>query len=481
MMNNFQTKWALAALLIMAFLSCWRCKEPDDNNNPTPGGANYPVNAWITSPDQINLLYKRPLQFASAKDERFGTITVDTTQIFQTIDGFGYTLTGASALLVRQLPAEMQKKLLEEMFGSQNPGLGISYLRISIGASDLDPFVFSYNDLISGQSDPNLLKFNLSNDTVNLIPLLKSILAIYPDIKILGSPWSAPSWMKDNGSSIGGSLKPIYYSTYAQYFVKYLKAMQALGIPIDAVTPQNEPQHGGNNPSMVFSAQQELDFIKNHLGPAIQNAGLKTKIIVWDHNCDNPNYPISILNDPAAKSFVDGSAFHLYAGDIGALSTVHDAHPDRNLYFTEQWTGSTSDFAGDFKWHIKNVIIGSMRNWSKNALEWNLASNANYNIHTPGGCSQCKGAFTIEGTNISRNVSYYIVAQVARFVPAGSVRLGSNQYGQLANVAFKTPDGKKVLLVLNEGSNTESFNINCNGKWIVSSLNPGNAGTFVWQ
>jgi len=466
-------------LILLAFMGCLTCMEPTEE--PVDPVTSYPVNAWITTPDQVNLLYNRPLTFASGRDDRFASIIIDTAQIFQTIDGFGYTLTGGSAYLINQLEASSKAALLQELFGRTGNSIGISYLRVSIGASDLDASVFSYNDLPAGQTDPTLQQFSLAKDESHLIPILKSILAINPAIKILGSPWSAPVWMKDNGSSVGGSLKTQYYSVYAQYFVKYIQGMQAQGIQIDAITPQNEPQHGGNNPSMVMSAAQQADFIKNHLGPAFQAAGIKTKIIIWDHNCDNPGYPIAILNDPAAKAYVDGSAFHLYNGDISALSQVHDAHPDRNLYFTEQWTGSTSDFAGDLKWHLKNVVIGAVRNWSKVALEWNLANNATYSLHTPGGCSQCKGALTIDGTNIKRNVSYYIIAHASRFVPAGSVRLGSNISGQLINAAFKTPDGKKVLIVVNEGNALESFNINCNGKWIVTTLAAGSVGTFVWN
>ncbi len=212
--------------------------------------------------------------------------------------------------------------MLQELFGNDSNAIGISYLRVSIGASDLSAEVFSYNDLPAGQTDVNLANFNLSKDTVDVIPLLKEILLINPNIKIMGSPWSPPVWMKDNGSSIGGGLQPQYYNVYANYFVKYINAMKAKGITVDAITIQNEPQHGGNNPSMVMSAQQQLDFVKNNLGPAFRTASLSTKIIVWDHNCDNPNYPITILNDAAAKQFIDGSAFHLYNGDISALSTV---------------------------------------------------------------------------------------------------------------------------------------------------------------
>ena len=407
------------------------------------------------------------------------TVEVDSTQTFQSIDGFGYSLTGGSAYLINRLPAAQRSSLLQELFGSSDNSIGISYLRISIGASDLDAEVFSYDDMPVGQTDVNLANFSLSKDTVDLIPLLKEIILVSPNIKIMGSPWSPPVWMKDNGSSVGGSLQPQYYSVYAQYFVKYIQAMKAKGITIDAITPQNEPQHGGNNPSMVMSALQQADFIKNHLGPAFRTATISTKIIVWDHNCDNPNYPITVLNDAAAKPFIDGSAFHLYGGDISALSTVHAAHPDKNLYFTEQWTSSTGSFDGDLKWHLKNVIIGSMQNWSKVALEWNLANDGGYNPHTPGGCTQCKGALTLDGA-INRNVSYYIIAHASRFVPPGSVRIFSNNAGGIFNVAFKIPDGRKVMIAVNDGGAAANFNIKFNGKIAQASLAGGAVATYVW-
>jgi glucosylceramidase len=440
-----------------------------------------PAKVWVSSADRTELLSLKTLDFTKTVDERFPTIQIDTAQTFQQVDGFGFTLTGGSALLIRSLPPSQRTELLKELFGNGDASIGISYLRISIGASDLDESVFSYNDLPPGQTDPELQYFSLAKDTVHLIPLLQEILSVNPDIKIMGSPWSAPVWMKDNGSSIGGSLQPRFYGVYARYLTKYIQSMQAQGIAIDAVTPQNEPQHGGNNPSMVMSAAQQAEFIKNHLGPTFAAMGIATKIIIWDHNCDNPAYPISILNDPAAKAFIDGSAFHLYAGDISALSEVHSAHPDRNLYFTEQWTGAKGDFGGDLKWHLKNVIIGSMRNWSKTALEWNLANDSSYGPHTPGGCNECKGALTIDASSVTRNVSYYVVAQASKFVPPGSVRVGSNAPDALPNVAFKRPDGKNVLIVLNEADTPVSFNIGCHGRWIVSTLHPGSVGTYVWE
>ena len=257
--------------------------------------------------------------------------------------------------------------------------------------------------------------------------------------------------------------------------------MKALGITITAITPQNEPLNPGNNPSMVMSAVEQTTFIRDNLGPALQAANLMTKIVVYDHNCDQPNYPLSILGDAAANRYVDGSAFHLYGGDISALSTVHNAFPDKNVYFTEQYTSSTGDFGGDFRWHLKNVIIGSMVNWSKVALEWNLASDAAFQPHTSGGCNTCKGAITINtSSNFARNVGYYIVAHASKFIPAGSVRITSNPAGNLNCVAFKTPDGKRVLIVENDGTGGAIFNIMYQNKWTTPVLDSGSVATFIW-
>jgi glucosylceramidase len=437
------------------------------------------VDYWLTTADQTALLQAQKTSWQSSV-ANLPTINVDEQQRFQSIDGFGYTLTGGSAKLIYQLPAPQRKELLTELFSSKGNGIGISYLRISVGASDLDANVFTYDDPPNGETDFALKHFGLGQNLQDLIPVLKEIIAIQPGIKILATPWTAPVWMKTNQSSIGGKLKPDCYQVYAQYLVKYLQTMKGLGISIDALTPQNEPLNPKNNPSLDMQAEEQAVFITDHLGPAFQKAAIKTKIVLYDHNCDRPDYPISILNNAKAKPFINGSAFHLYVGDIKALSTVHDAHPDKDLYFTEQWVGGPSNFAGDFGWHIKNVVIGSMRNWSKNALEWNLAADAAYQPHTPGGCTNCLGALTIEKNKVSRNVAYYIIGQASKFVPIGSVRIASSLPANLPNVAFKRPDGKTVLLVFNEATTKQDFQIKANGKILIANLPAGAAASFVW-
>ncbi|MGB3006438.1 MAG: glycoside hydrolase family 30 beta sandwich domain-containing protein [Chitinophagaceae bacterium] len=472
------------AFISLIFIQA-NCNKPNNGGDPPPvipPVVTNDVDFWLTKGDQTVKLQKQSavLGFATTYNQ-YSTIEVDESATFQTIDGFGFTLTGGSAQVINQLNTQTKQELLQELFGGSSTSVSFSYLRISIGASDLNASPFTYDDMPTGQTDIALTNFSLSPDMTDLIPLLKEILVINPNIKIMAVPWSAPVWMKDNGSFVGGSLQPQYYGVYASYFVKYVQQMKAAGITITAVVPQNEPLHPGNNPSMLMTADQQALFIKNNLGPAFQAANITAKIVIYDHNCDMPQYPIAVLNDAVANSFIDGSAFHLYAGDISALSTVHNSFPSKNVYFTEQYTSSSGTFSGDLKWHLKNVIIGSMRNWSKVALEWNLANNSAFGPHTPGGCSVCKGAITIESSTLfTRNVGYYIVAHASKFVPAGSVRITSNLISNLNNVAFKTPAGKKVLIVENDGNAAELFNIKFNGKWVTTSLDAGAVGTFIW-
>ena len=470
------TKKIVSIIYSVALISCVSCNSLAQEETSKKN-----IDAWLTKADETIKLQKQTsiLAFTTASNS-FQNIEIDPSKTYQNIDGFGYTLTGGSVEVINQLSASKKEALLQELFGNGENSIGISYLRLSIGASDLNSSVFSYDDLPAGQTDITLSQFSLSKDQA-LVDMLKKILTTNPNIKIIATPWSPPVWMKDNGSSKGGSLKPEYYGVYAQYFVKYIQEMKKNGITIDAVTPQNEPLHPGNNPSMYMTAEQQRDFIKNNLGPAFQTANLSTKIVVYDHNCDKPEYPLTILADTEASKFVDGSAFHLYAGNILVLNNVHNAYPNKNVYFTEQWTGSTGTFSGDLLWHTKNVVIGSMRNWSKIALEWNLANDASFGPHTPGGCTECKGAITINNSEtFTRNVGYYIIAQASKFIPQNSVRISSTESGNLSSVAFKTPAGKIALIVLNDGANNETFNIKYNDKVATTSLSANSVATYIF-
>ena len=435
---------------------------------------------YLTSLDKKSLLEKQEINAHSIDTSLIDKVIKVTDSVqYQIMDGFGYTLTGGSAMLIHKMSKSARSGLLNELFSKE--GLGVSYLRLSIGASDLDSAPFSYNDLPKGKTDVDLEKFSLAQDTVHLLPVLKEILSINPQIKFLGSPWSPPVWMKDNQDTRGGSLLPEYYQVYANYLIKYIQAMMAEGIEIDAITIQNEPLHPGNNPSLLMKAPQQADLIKNHLGPAFKNEGIDTKIIIYDHNADRPDYPINILNDPEAAKFIDGSAFHLYGGEIEALSEVHQAHPDKHLYFTEQWVGAPGDFSKELTWHIENLIIGAPRNWSKTVLEWNLAADQNQNPHTDrGGCDRCLGAVTINGDKVTREPAYYIIGQASKFVPPGSVRIASTLVEEIPNVSYKTPDGQIVTILQNTSEKEKEILIKSDQANIHLKLAAGDIGTLVF-
>jgi glucosylceramidase len=437
---------------------------------------------WLTTADQ-SMLFRpqtKNLRFTDSKGD-FTVINVDTERKYQVIEGFGFSLTGGSAMLISRLPAPDRSALLHELFLPYEEGIGVSFLRLSIGASDLSERCFSYDDRPDGQADPELAHFDIEAGDREVIPLLREILAINPAIKIIATAWSAPPWMKTNRSFIGGKLRPDCYDVYAAYLVKYLQAMRERGIAIHAMTPQNEPLNPNNEPSMLMEASEQAEFIKNYLGPALCEAGLdEVELFCWDHNCDMKEYPLAVFADPEARRYLAGSAWHLYGGDISALSEVHQAYPAMKLYFTEQWVGADGEFAGDLMWHVRNVLIGSLRNWSRIVLEWNLASDPFCSPHTPGGESRCVGALTV-GEDIIRNVAYYVIAHAAKFVRPGSVRIYSDEPASLPNVAFLTPAGYIVLIAFNDGAESRSFTIRFQEKNAAATLPAGAVATYVWR
>ncbi len=441
------------------------------------------VSVWLTNPDKSALfaLQNASLSF-SKSGEQIPTIEINEKQKYQSVEGFGFALTGGSAQLLAHMSSEKRAAILKEMFAEDGKNIGLSYIRVSIGASDMNDRVFSYDDLSEGQTDPKLEHFSLKPDEADVIPVLKEILAISPKLKILGTPWSAPAWMKTNEKVKGGKLKEEDYPVYARYLVRYIEGMEAHGIGIDAITPQNEPLNPKNTPSMVMTAPEEDAFIKDGLGPAFKSARIRTKILVYDHNCDVPEYPLSILRDPGASKYIDGSAFHLYGGKIEAMSQVHDEFPKKNLYFTEFMAEDLKHpelmpVAGP----VHGTVIGATRNWSRNVLLWNLAADPQFGPHTnDGGCPICQGAITIDGDNVERNLAYYVIAHFSKFVRPGSVRIASSSPDTLPNVAFETPGGEKVLVVANDSAQSQTFNIGYRGQKAPATLQPGSVATYVW-
>ena len=471
--------------------------------------ANSPhtIEAWVTNADRSSLFQKlpEPLAFGAANNPRGPVIVIDAAQQMQPLDGFGFALTGGSAELLVKMSAAARSKILKQIFARD--GLGVSYLRVSIGASDMNSFVFSYDDLPHGETDPQLKRFDLGPDRKDVLPVLKEILLISPDIRILGSPWSAPAWMKTNGNVRGGALKEECYPAYALYLAKYIQEMKKEGIALDAITIQNEPLNSKNTPSMQWTLNQQLVFLRDHLYPAFTKAGLKTKVLLFDHNTDRPDYPLALLSDPVISRFADGSAFHNYGGEMGSMSKVHVARPDKNVYFTEQMiTERPGSPTINIAASVKRMIIDTTRNWSRNVILWNLAADPRNGPHTDnGGCPVCQGAITIDQDAVSLNLAYYTIAHASKFVRPGSVRIASTTRGDqsvaltedeehpgvkriavientqvLPNVAFRTPEGKIVLVVANDTASTSSFAVQYEGQLANIRLNPGAVGTYVW-
>ncbi|PSL24479.1 glycoside hydrolase family 30 protein [Chitinophaga ginsengisoli] len=454
---------------------------------------NDSVAVYLTTPDQQQLF---AAQSALAKEKDTATINIrmDSSSQFQEMEGFGAAMTGASAYVMQRYMSPAQRQaLLEDLFGTEK-GIGINYIRMSIGASDFSTSPYSYDDMPAGQRDDSLHHFSIGHDTLEVVPVLKQVVGINPGIHIMGSPWSAPGWMKTSGKLEGGSLRPDAYDVYARYFVKYIRAFGKEGIKITALTVQNEPQYEAMYPTMKMTAPEQGTFIKDHLGPLLEKEGLsgQTKIMLFDHNWNSPEYPISILDDSLIAKYTAGAAFHCYEGAVGAMSKVHDAHPEKGLYFTECSGGSWSPvFADNLQYMVRQLLIGTVNNWSKNVLLWNMALDEKNGPTTnqPGtgegnrGCMTCRGVVTVNSKDgaVTRNVEYYALAHFSKFVRQGARRIYSSVLPGVENVAFVNADGSRVMVVINTTARELAFSVSEVSGVYKYVLKPGAVVTLVWR
>jgi glucosylceramidase len=477
----------LFALAICLFLMSCKANEGSVPPDPPPSNEIGKAQVWLTKGDQSKLFNREgDLSIKKTASTNWPVIEIDTATRFQAMQGFGAALTGSAAYLLHQkMDATARMSLLRKLFDPVD-GIGISFLRLTIGASDFSLADFTYDDLPAGQTDFTLEHFSLGADQTDVIPVLKEIIQLEPSIRLMGSPWSPPAWMKTNGSMKGGKLKTDCYAVYADYFVRYIREMKGQGINISAVTPQNEPLFfTANYPCMEMQPGEQLSFIKNHLGPKFQAAGLDTKIIIYDHNWDNTSYAISILNDPEAKTYIAGSAFHAYAGDVSAMSTVHNAHPGKELYFTEISGGAwATDFGSNLMWYTNNIFIGTAINWSNSAMLWNLALDQNYGPQN-NGCNNCRGVITLNLLNgqVVYNEEYYSIAHFSKFVRPGASRVSliiPQTLANIAAIAFQNTDGSKAMIVCNSGSVLKTFSVRQGGRNFAYSVPEQSVVTIVW-
>ena len=444
------------------------------------------VQVWLTTADQNRLLAREPDRELRSQAPLAARIDVDPETRYQEMVGFGASITDASAWLIRTRLNETQRAaLLQELFG-RDGGLGLSFTRISIGASDFSLSHYSLDDPPGGAPDPTLEHFSIAPNREHLLPVLKAALAINPELHVVASPWSPPGWMKDSGSMVRGRLRPEAYPALAGYLTKFVDAYAAEGVPIFALTIQNEPDfEPPDYPGMKLDARERARFIGEFLGPMLAQRETSPLILEWDHNWDKPASPLEVLADTRAAPFIAGVAWHCYNGDVAAQGPVHDAHPDKDAYLTECSGGEWDPkWARSLHWFMRELIIGSTRGWSRGVVLWNLALDERHGPHT-GGCTDCRGVVTIDSTTgaITRNVEYYVLAHASRFVRPGARRIESSTgLRGLESVAFRNADdGSIALIVLNTDIRKRRFSVAVAGQAFNYALARGSVATFAWK
>jgi glucosylceramidase len=474
---------ALFVATVFGLLAACRPHEPKILVDPPLERARI----WVTTADGAELLNEQPstLLFARTPDSAPMVIHVNPATRYQQIIGWGGAMTDAAASLIQKaMTPQARAALLSDLF-SREKGIGFTFIRVPMGASDFSSRHYSYDDVPAGQTDPALTRFSIDVDKADKLPLLRQAMAINPAILVVGSPWSAPAWMKTTASLVKGTLREQYYDSFALYFVKFIEAYAREGVRVNAVTMQNEPNFEPENyPGMRLEAAQRAKVIGEHVGPAFRRAGLSTQIWDWDHNWDVPESPLTVLADSAARQFVQAVAWHCYGGDVSAQGKVRDAHPEKDVYFTECSGGEWAPkFADNLKWTVANLVIGTTRNWARAVAMWNLALDENHGPHL-GGCDNCRGVVTINSKTgaVTRNVEYYAFAHASKFVSPGAYRIASSEpSSELRNVAFRNPDSSLVLIVLNSSAKTQPITVRDEVASFSYSIPAEAVATFVWR
>ncbi|MET3667261.1 glycoside hydrolase family 30 beta sandwich domain-containing protein [Caulobacter sp. 1776] len=452
-----------------------------------PAVAGPKLRSWVTTGDKRQLLAAQAPSGPATAAEVAGlpTVVVDPKERHQSMVGFGAAITDASAwLLQNKLSLQQRDSLLREVYGRGEGELGFSFTRLTIGASDFSLDHYSLDDAPGGAADPTLEHFSLARPQQYVFPTVRAALKINPELKVMASPWSAPAWMKTNGSLIQGQLKPDAYPVYARFFARYVREAGKVGIPIDYLSIQNEPDFEPDSyPGMRWLPQDRARFFGENLAPIFKRERITTKVLDWDHNWDQPQQPLTVLADPKAKAFLAGVAWHCYAGEVSAQDKVRAVHPDKDTFLTECSGGEWAPkFDDSFSWMVENLIIGSTRGGARGVLMWNLALDETFGPHA-GGCNDCRAFVTIDSKSgaINRTQEYYAFGHASRFVRPGAVRIGSPaKLGDLRTVAFQNRDGSRALIVLNVGAQPASFAITEGANRFKASA-PGRAAvTFVW-
>ncbi|MFI6096264.1 discoidin domain-containing protein [Lentzea sp. NPDC051213] len=472
------------------------------------GGRDVQARVWVTTPDRAELLLERPRVTFGTTASTHPTIVVDPDRRYQTVDGFGASITDSSAAVLAGLAPAVRAETMRKLFDPVR-GIGVSFLRQPVGSSDFTAAAehYTYDDVPAGQTDFALQHFTIRHDEAKILPLLREAKKLNPRLKVMATPWSPPAWMKTNDSLVGGRLKddPAVFDAYARYLVKFVQAYTAAGVPIDFLSVQNEPQNRKPDayPGMDMPVADQLKVIER-LGPKLRAASPRTKILGYDHNwATHPNdvpppgqspendYPYQILRSDAAK-WIAGTAYHCYFGNPSAQTALHNAFPDKGIWFTEcsGSKGATDPpakaFSDTLRWHARNVVLGTTRNWARSAVNWNIALDSTGGPHN-GGCGTCTGLVTVQPDgSVRTDAEYYTIGHLSKFVKPGARRIASTSFGttgwngQIMDAAFRNPDGSTALVVHNENDDPRTFAVNVGERTFEYTLPGGALATFTW-
>jgi glucosylceramidase len=480
---------AATFLITSGTLSGCKDQQKTETEKGEKMGINGNVGVWLTTIDEKNLLAEQPgiTPQNTDKTEKNGSaepliISVNPEKTYQQMDGFGGSFTDASAWLVfKALPEKERNELMEKLFTKEN-GINMSFLRQPMGASDFAHELYSYDDMPAGETDFNLEKFSIDHDKEYIIPAVKQAMSLNPKLKVMASPWSAPGWMKTSDNLIGGALRYDTYEVYSKYFSKFIKAYEEEGIPIYAITPQNEPMYVPTEyTGMRMDPNEQVNFINNHLGPEFEKNNINAKIIAYDHNWDLKAYPMVVLKQ--ASKYVAGSAWHCYGGSHDAMTAVHDKFPDKEIWFTEASGGEwVPPFKDAFNDQMKHVIRAT-RNFAKTVVWWNIALDQK-NGPTVLSNSTCRGIVKIDSDTkeVTYNLDYYTMGHISKFVEPGAYRIDSDNYqDEVETVAFKNPDNSIVLIAHNRSTSEKTFKVNYGDSNFEYTLPSNAAVTFAWN
>ncbi|MDR1408642.1 MAG: glucosylceramidase [Tannerella sp.] len=497
MKTSISTGRLLPAAALLLAVSVAACAETGAGNGAEPAAPQGDVRVLVTTATRSQDLDRRTVTFGERPNMSPSTITLDPATRYQVMDGFGAAVTGSTCYNLLQMTPENRATFLRETF-SPADGMGHSYIRISIGCSD-----FSLSEYTCCDTE-GIEHFALtSEENEYVIPVLREILAVNPDVRIMASPWTCPRWMKVNNltdrqpfhSWTGGQLNPLYYDDYAAYFVKWIRAFAAQGIAIRSVTPQNEPLNRGNSASLFMGWREQLDFVNNHLVPHLQSAALDTKVYLFDHNynydnmADQLDYPLKIYDAGIDAATVAGAAYHNYGGNRDELLHIHRSYPDRELVFTETSIGAWNDgrnLENRLLEDMREVALGAVNNWCKAVIVWNLMLDTERGPNREGGCRTCYGAVDIDRngyTAITRNSHYYIISHLAAVVKPGAVRIAAAGLADadITYAAFENPDGSRAAVLLNSAPQGRKITIDDGRRHFTHDVPPGSVVSYLWK